>query len=44
MEVEYWSTLTTRGRGDVARVEEEEEVTSAVEMEKVCVALPFPGR
>lgn len=40
MEVEYWSTLTTRGRRDVAR---EEEVT-VVEVEKVCIALLFPGR
>lgn len=40
MEVEYWSTLTTRGRRDVAR---EEEVIAA-EVEKVCIAPLFPGR
>lgn len=40
MEVEYWSTLTTRGRRHVAR---EEEVIEA-EVEKVCIALLFPGR
>lgn len=41
MEVEYWSTLTTRGRQDVAR---EEEVIVAEVVEKVCIALLFPGR
>lgn len=40
MEVEYWSTLTTRGRRDVAG---EEEVI-AIAVEKVCIGLPFPGR
>ncbi len=40
MEVEYWSTLATRGRRDVAR---EEEVI-VVEVGKVCIALPLPGR
>lgn len=43
MEVEYWSTLTTRGRRVVAREEEEEEAIAA-DVAKVCIALPFPGR
>lgn len=38
VEVEYWSTLTTRGRRDVAR---EEEV---IAVEVVCISLLFPGR
>lgn len=38
VEVEYWSTLSTRGRRDVAGEEE------AAEVEKVAIALLLPGR
>lgn len=44
MEVKYWSTLTTRGKGERERDVSREEEAMVAEVEKVCIAPLFPGR